>query len=949
MPKEEAVARAVEEIGKGYAQYQYFFANLNSPAWLEPLHRRGFFQKPRDPDREGDYVKLAIWPESKYLVRMAKIPEAQAKVLEITLGIPYSENSRVHDDVADIALALPPALAAKLVPQICRYTESPIKLLLYEKVADLIVHLARGGQAGAALELAGAALALDPDPRTGKDGEKKRVTAEPRARFRDWYYVRIIHKALPALVDTAGPDAVSLFGGLLNDAARLSFAEEPDEDEDYFYVRQPAIELGCGRDDIPSFLLCATRDAAAQVVSRDPASFVPVLKLLQRHKWISFRRLELHISRAFLEQGIATAEKFFSDPKILDHRSLRHEAILLLRDSFPRPSPETQQGILAWMDAGPSDESIQQFLEFANQPVTKEEIARVKSIRRRNRFAILEGQLPAPYQQTYEALVAELGPADQPDRLPIRTFSQIGAKSPKSSTELAAMTTNDVIEFLASWKPGGDIFAPTADGLGGALTSTVVQRPVEFIAIADRFKTLDPTYVRSFFAGLSSALKNGAQLNWKPVLELAAWVTALPRRIEGRKGGGLLVADPDWGWTRDSIIDLLKAGFEGGEGRLPYEHRELVWGALVPLTDDPFPSMEDERGEKFDPSFLSINCTRGRAMYAVMDYARWVRDCANACKRPEEPPVTLNVVPEVRELLERHLDIRQEPRLTIRSVYGIEVSSLANLDLEWFRANVERIFPLGPDESAYFNAAWESFVVYNQPHAALLREMIPGYRKAIADLGAARMMHSPGSPDDGLADHLMAYYWWGQLKFDSEDHLLEDFYKRASDPLRAHVMWFVGRSATGWNDDAPTETFERLRSLMDSRLKAAEEAASPTDFMKELAGFGWLFTSEKFDEAWSIQTLLRVLQLTKKIDDGMDVIKRLADLSPKHPKECMACFALMVEGDREGWVIVGVEADTHRAVKAALDSGKPEAVNAAKRLAELLIGRGNYGFRELLS
>lgn len=84
---------------------------------------------------------------------MAKVPEAQAKVLEIALGIPDSENSRVYDDVTDIALSLPPALAAKLVPQICRYSESSIKLLLYEKIADLIVHLARGGEAAAALQL----------------------------------------------------------------------------------------------------------------------------------------------------------------------------------------------------------------------------------------------------------------------------------------------------------------------------------------------------------------------------------------------------------------------------------------------------------------------------------------------------------------------------------------------------------------------------------------------------------------------------------------------------------------------------------------------------------------------------------------------------------------------------------------------------------------------------
>jgi hypothetical protein len=63
----------------------------------------------------------------------------------------------------------------------------------------------------------------------------------------------------------------------------------------------------------------------------------------------------------------------------------------------------------------------------------------------------------------------------------------------------------------------------------------------------------------------------------------------------------------------------------------------------------------------------------------------------------------------------------------------------------------------------------------------------------------------------------------------------------------------------------------------------------------------------------------------------------------------MACLALMVEGDREGWVIVGVEAETRRSIKGALDSEKPEAVMAGKRLAELLIGRGEFGFRFLES
>jgi len=331
-----------------------------------------------------------------------------------------------------------------------------------------------------------------------------------------------------------------------------------------------------------------------------------------------------------------------------------------------------------------------------------------------------------------------------------------------------------------------------------------------------------------------------------------------------------------------------------------------------------------------------------------MQYAQWVRNCDNARKPPQEPPLMIEEMPEVREILDRHLDISREPTLTIRSVYGQHLSFLAGLDLEWFRANVGRILPLGQNDSAYFNAAWESFVVFNQPHDTLLRELMPAYRKAIADINMPRMIRSPASPDESLANHMMAYYWRSHLTFES-DRLLEDFYTSAPDSLRGHAMWFIGRSASGWDEAAPPEVFERLRSLMEQRLTAAEQSVSPSAFTRELANFGWWFTSGKFGEAWSIATLLRALRLTKKTEGEMDVVKLLAQLCPKYPAECVACLGLMVEGDRDDWVLVGVEEDARQTIKIALHGGRLYAVTAARRLVEYLIAKGQYGFRDLLA
>jgi hypothetical protein len=274
---------------------------------------------------------------------------------------------------------------------------------------------------------------------------------------------------------------------------------------------------------------------------------------------------------------------------------------------------------------------------------------------------------------------------------------------------------------------------------------------------------------------------------------------------------------------------------------------------------------------------------------------------------------------------------------------------LASLDWEWFRANVGRILPLGEDGSAYFKTAWESFVVFNQPHDTLLRELGPAYRKAIADINAPQILKSPASPDDRLSEHLMVYYWRGQLTFEGKDRLLEDFYTQASDRVRGHAIWFVGRSVAGWDDAAPPEVFERLRGLMERRLRVTEQNAAAAPSTKELAAFGWWFTADQLGDDWSLGMLLKVLHRTKTIAGGMDVVKMLAGLSSRHPVACVACLDLMVQGDRDNWALIGVDVEAQQIIKAALDSGQHDAVMAARRLVELLIARGHYGFRRLLS
>jgi hypothetical protein len=210
--KEEMVERALREIEKGDAERVYFFEHAPSPAWLKPLFQHGFFQKPPPPVRREQYISFPPWPESRYLARMSTIPEAQATVVEIVLGIPATENVCVHDDLVDVAMNLQPQQAAKLVSRICDWLQAPVKRQLPHKIGDLIVRLAEGGEEEAALTLAHATLTLGPDPATPVgDDEESPVWPEPKPKFQTFYYEQIIDRALPVLVVTVGLTAVRLW------------------------------------------------------------------------------------------------------------------------------------------------------------------------------------------------------------------------------------------------------------------------------------------------------------------------------------------------------------------------------------------------------------------------------------------------------------------------------------------------------------------------------------------------------------------------------------------------------------------------------------------------------------------------------------------------------------------------------------------------------------------
>lgn len=949
MIDEETTTRALKEIAKGKAQCRYFFERAKSPDWLKPLADAGFFQHPPDPVVDGQYISFPAWEQSQYLTRMAKIPAAQGVVLNIAERIPETDNVRVHEDLLDVALAVPADAAARFVPRVIKWLKSPYKLGLSYKLREFIPYLANGGQSEAAMEVAREALALQPDQRWEERKDNEFYRPQPQAEFDEYHYRDIVDRVISPLAHAAGLQAVALFANLLVTAIELARKPGDEGDEDYLYISQEDLSAGPRFDRLTSVLLCATRRAAEEAVKLDPKNFEPIVTDLRSRKWITFRRLILRLCAVFPNLSASETVLQLADTEVLERPSTQLEAKALLRVSFSQLPAKVQGSILQWIERGPDRDSVGRWF---GESVSSQQIDDYCNRWRRDRLALIEGHLPADWAERLKELSALLG---QPNPLqPAVQFSGgfVGPGSPMAADRLILLSVGQVIAYLRNWQPTAGLFEPSMEGLGLTLMEVVAERADEYSKAAEGFKQVDPTYVRAYFQGLLEVRKRKVGFAWAPVLELAAWVVSQPREIPGRTGG-LMDRDPDWGWTRKAILDLFEESLCDDLNCLQAEHRDKVWGVLRQLADDPDPTPQHEGdygGSNMDPAMMAINTVRGDAFNCLVRFALWLRRGMDKnSPEAERPPRSFDTMPEVREILDSHLDVAVEPSLTIRSIYGRWLSSLASLDWDWIVASLPRIFPEAPAELPRLRAAWESFVVFNLPNTALLPVLLPYYRSAINRLSEApSLMKHPSTPEDRLAEHLAVYYWHDELQLDEDGGLLPHFFRSAPPKVRGHLIWFIGSVVSRPEEDVPSIVFDRLRGLFERRVAAARDSDSQGEFAEELSSFGLWFTSKRFGDQWSLSNLQIVLDLVGEVDLEMSVGERLVELAPQFPLECVRALTTMITRAKQPWLIMAVRDSAKQVIRIARGSGKPDATFTAMKLAEDLIGRQHFEFRDVL-
>ncbi len=947
-PDSALIKRVLDTLITG-EDVNYFFDNLTSPDWIEPLAAEGFFTSPPTPTPVDGGYQLSPWAALRYLVRVAsRSPEQVRRVL---LEMPETDNARVHHDYAEAVLALPPEMAVQFVPRLVGWLNGTFRLLLPDKLAQLLRRLAAAGLADAAISLASALFdvrAGNPIRTTTDDGQTLEWPVEVRPVIDDYHYERLLSESLPDFIGGTGFRGFTVLCDLLDRAMTLEARDPEERRHDYSFVWRPAVEPR-GQNNIPSTrsaIVTAVRDAGLRLARTDRSDLAQGVAQLEGYSWAIHRRIALDVIRVAAPRRSALVSERLTGTSYFYDGDLLHEFWMLLHDRFTGLTGRQQRQVLDAISAGPPF-----YTEPEESDVRNREIGLLTWQARM--LAAISDDLPPDERAWFNRLVAEHRLIEHPEFLSYMDGGFVGPTSPLSNEEFAAMSHDELLDFLLSWQPQGGWGAPSPEGLGRLVETAVKDDPVRYAEIAQIFQAVPPVYINSVLQGFRNAAASRQVFDWEPVLRLAK--RTLDRGAEFRPGSAENALDLPWSWTRSTTAHLLDVGFNDGPAQIPIHLRELAWSILRPLSDDPDPTQESEErfgGDNMDPSTLAINTVRGQAIGSVVKYAVWVHRQLETASAPAGT-TGFDRMPEVREVLEAHLDLDRDPSYAIHSLYGQWFPWLALVDEAWAAQNVGRIFPADEDRFLYWEAAWEAYVSFCPPYDSALNLLKEEYRRAVARLAEQ-------SPDrqhpmlawQRLAEHLMVYYLRGRLGID--DELLQEFFNTARAELRSVALRFVGRSSYTIEDRAPrpldppmaAEAVDRAMALWEARIAAAEAAEDRSAFAPEMVEFGWWFVSPAFDPEWALIHILRALRLAGSVESGHLVGRRLAELVSARPEQVVEVLDLMMKGQSDDWLVLGEES-VIEVLRSAL-SGPEQVREKAEQITHGLGARGYRQFRSVL-
>jgi len=924
-----------------------FFEKVD-PDWLKPLARKEFFKNPPEPIKnENGSISFPIWPQSRYLIRVTdKRPKEVIEIIRNCEILPEKLNPYVLSDFVEAALKMPSKFAKEIVNLVekQKWLSSVYPFLLPDKLGDLVEKLAKNNETESALKLAELLFDVkidEPIKLEGRKGPFSVIHRDAKPLYDEWRFEQIIKNKTRELKERAIEEFISI---LCKRLAKALFLEQKQRNgnrnkkiyDDLSHIWRPNIDYARRHnEDVKDIFITTIIEILKELGEKRSYKLSPTIDILKKHSYPVFRRIKLYIYSLLPEHFKKEIKEVLINKNIITADNLQKEYFLLLKENFIRQDKETQTKILKLIERGPQLRGIRKF--------QKGEIEKRKNYWRLKYLHLVKDFLPDELQKKYKRYMKEFGEPKY-DEWEIKTWR--GPTSPLSSEDLKEKLNKEgvqgIINYLMDWEPPKDLFGvPSPEGLGRILNEIIKESPEEFSKLALLFynEKIRPVYIYHLFCGLQQALKDKKCFNWNPVIDLTLQLiqskelATFEKPSEEFKSG--------WDSVMKSIVDLYGEGFELN-CPIPFKRRADVWKAIEKISEHEEPDLEYEK-KYGDPTTLSINTVRDEAMHTVVKYALW---CAQHLYPKNKKQSLDRLVPEAQKVLERHLDIRIDPSTTIRAVYGWYLPNLFYLNKKWILDNKNKILPKEPKLKNLWLAAFETYLTNNVDKEIfdILKE---DYKRAIDYIKEDNSERRHFADiKERLPQHLMVAYTYGF----TDDRLINKFFDETTSFIRGNAIGFIGRNLLNKElqrlpEDKISFKLEKLKTLWGKRLNLQEEKQTIEEFKE----FGWWFVNSPFNKKWTINALLRTLQITRgEIEPTHQVIDEFSNYADDYPLLTVECLNLIARGDKQGWETYSKKEEYKTILQRIKQSKDRTAKEKANRLINYLGEKGYLEFKELL-
>jgi len=933
-------ARILQKYSNIDTYQRYFFDNLINPNWIIPLNNTDFFAISPEPIevQPGSY-QLPDWPAMNYLVQFAsQYEEIFVAITQKTLTRNWRSQSRLIQGLLKIS----PEAASTCTFIIDSWLDSPFSHMLPNDLIPLVSRFIDSDLIPSAIQLVN--FILKP---VLKRTRSTFSMYDPPYGFRsDPYWVNeFCNKVLPKLMQINPPMLLTIFEDHLEKALTLTQEmgiDDFDKKIGYYWRMDIAFRSSPRSDgNITDILIDGVRDSLGALCEVSPEIGKQKVDEFLHSEHLIFQRIAIHTLRKFgkiypdlLEEAISHWDYSEKPEYISEYRGL-------LRDQYVNASNETKAEIIENILAGPSDieRRTLQIAHWKNHEPSEDDRIEAKERWMQFYLELIKENLPEKQFYLLEEFNVKYGAVDAEEK-PKITFSEwTAAESPITLEELAKKELPELKKYFLEYKPDHKAL-DLHDSLARTFQSLVSKEPTKYLGFAALL--IDPTirfvYTYNFLFGIREAIQNkGVQLT-DELISLCEFVIV---QVKDPYENPPDLHEAGLKTAQFEIAHLLNDALQSDDPYLSRDQLDRIRKILIVLAHHSNPTKEDDKRNEMSPFDLSLNCVRGQAMHALLNYSLYlVRQ-----KQTENKDKKWFIEPEISEILEEKIDIEKEPSPAIRAVIGSYLTQIYFMSEEWTQKNLNIIFPSSQELDLYWSAAWNGYLIGSNINKALFKHLVPQYQRGIKNLNQPKEK-SFTDPAERLAQHVMMAYLNELTEFGHENHILDLFYENASDGLRAQAVFWLSKVLENEKQKDESTIWPKCFELWKNRLDYAEKH-EPAQNGQEISDYmRWLdFCPLTLDQLYPM-----LVRSIKYFQDQFDVMKLtgfVARFCDQSPLEAISLLSECITTAKETWW--NPEEDVERSIlNAAMKSNNAGAKAIAIDLINFHGEQGDYRWRDLL-